>query len=110
VAHSPLPVLDQPAARLTEATTNPNVQSCLRVAIAASCLASWVVTSGCATGTAQASIATNASAGAQSHGQAVSAICDAIRRYETALKANALDEMLGLYATILSSCRSMRQR
>lgn len=78
---------------------NPYLQSCLRVAIAASCLASWAVTAGCATGAAQASIAANASAGAQSDDQAVSAIRDAIRRYETALNANALEEILGLYGS-----------
>lgn len=78
---------------------NPYLQSCLRVAIAASCLAAWGGTSGCATGTAQASIAANASAGAQSDDQAVSAIRDAIRRYVTALNANALDEILGQYGS-----------
>jgi len=76
---------------------NSFLQSHLRVAMAACCLASWAVASGCATGTAQAPIAATASAGAQSDEQAVAAIRDAIHRYETALNANAVDEILALY-------------
>src|SRR5512137_600010 len=70
-----------------------------RVAVAAACLASWSVTSGCATGTARPPTAAQAPSGAESDEQAVSAIRDAIHGYETALNANALEEILGLYGS-----------
>lgn len=78
---------------------NTRLQSLPWGAIAAAWLASWAVTSGCATGTAQAPSPAHSLSDAQSDEQAVSAIREAIQRYETALNASALDEILGLYGS-----------
>lgn len=73
-----------------------NSRNLLRIAIAATSVA-WAVTSGCATTTSRptASAAVNVPPDARE----VAAIRDVIRSYETALNANAIDEVLGLYGS-----------
>lgn len=77
--------------------TNTYVQRYAGVAVAVAWLASSMVTSACATGTAPAPMAAAAPAGARSDEHAVSAVRDAIREYETALNANDVEAILGLY-------------
>ncbi len=76
-----------------------NAQNCIRIAVAATWVVSWAATSGCATRTAQASPTAGAVASAQPDARAVAAIRDVIQRYETALNANAIDDILGLYGS-----------
>ena len=78
---------------------NTYLQSYVRVAVTAVWLASWAVTSGCAIGTAQTPKANPAGAISQSDAQALAEIRDVIQRYETALNANAIDEILALYGS-----------
>ncbi len=76
-----------------------NARSFIRIAVAATWVASCAVTSGCAATTAQASPTNSAVASSQSEAQALAEIRDAIHRYETALNANAIDDILGLYGS-----------
>ncbi len=70
-----------------------NLQRSIRIAF----VAAWAVTSACAAQTAHAP-ATIASANVSDE-QAVSSIRDTIQKYETALNASALEEILGLYGS-----------
>jgi len=76
-----------------------NAQNFLRIAVAATWMASWAVTSGGAATTAQASPTASAVASTQPDARANAAIRDVIQRYETALNANAIDDILGLYGS-----------
>lgn len=76
-----------------------NAQNFLRVAVAATWVASWSVASGCAARTAQASPTASAVASRQPDARAIAAIRDVIQSYETALNANAIDDILGLYGS-----------
>lgn len=76
-----------------------NAQNFIRIAVAATWVASWVVTSACGARTAQASSTAGAVASAQSDAREVAAIREVIHTYETALNANAIDDILGLYGS-----------
>jgi len=76
-----------------------NAQNLIRLAVAATWVASWAVSSGCATRNAQASPTAGAVASARPDAREVAAIRDVIQRYETALDASVTDDVLALYGS-----------
>jgi len=75
-----------------------NAENFARIAVA-TWVASWAVISGCATSTGQASPTASAVASARPDARAGAAIRDVIHRYETAVNANDLETILGLYGS-----------
>lgn len=76
-----------------------NAHNFLRIVVTSTWLAVLSVASGCAVRTAQASPTASAVASTPHDAGAITAIRDVIQRYETALNANAIDDILGLYGS-----------
>lgn len=76
-----------------------NSQNFLRIAVAAAWVASWSAASGCAARTEPGPPTVVHAASAPPDAQAIAAIRDVVQRYETALNANAIDDILGLYGS-----------